>query len=144
MPLPSFLQRVRSGATAPAPQAQPMSDADIEQARVKARRRMIGMAVLVGVGVIGFPWLFETQPRPLPDFNLGQSDGTRLIPGELKVRFNLRFSTETRESEPVQFKGFTLLPRSVRVIPIAELGARDEPGKGLPGKAAPCHSQLLP
>lgn len=26
---------------------------------------MIGMAVLVGVGVIGFPWLFETQPRPL-------------------------------------------------------------------------------
>jgi DedD protein len=29
---------------------------------------MIGMAVLVGAGVIGFPWLFETQPRPLsPD-----------------------------------------------------------------------------
>lgn len=26
---------------------------------------MIGMAVLVGAGVIGFPWLFETQPRPL-------------------------------------------------------------------------------
>ena len=43
-----------------------MSPADIEAARVRARRRMIGMAVLVVLGVIGFPWLFETQPRPLP------------------------------------------------------------------------------
>jgi DedD protein len=42
-----------------------MSDADVEFARVKARRRMIGMAVLVLAGVVGFPWLFETQPRPL-------------------------------------------------------------------------------
>ena len=65
MPLPSFLQRFRSGAQTPAPQVQPLSPADIEQARVRARRRMIGMAVLVGAGVIGFPWLFETQPRPL-------------------------------------------------------------------------------
>ncbi|MFY9476337.1 MAG: SPOR domain-containing protein [Aquabacterium sp.] len=65
MPLPSFFQRFRSGAQTPAPQVQPLSPADIEQARVRARRRMIGMAVLVGAGVIGFPWLFETQPRPL-------------------------------------------------------------------------------
>jgi DedD protein len=42
-----------------------MSDGDVEQARVTARRRMIGMAVLVLAGVVGFPWLFETQPRPL-------------------------------------------------------------------------------
>jgi DedD protein len=65
MPLPSFFQRFRSGAQTPAPQVQPLSPADIEQARIRARRRMIGMAVLVGAGVIGFPWLFETQPRPL-------------------------------------------------------------------------------
>jgi DedD protein len=42
-----------------------MSDADVELARVTARRRMIGMALLVLAGVVGFPWLFETQPRPL-------------------------------------------------------------------------------
>lgn len=42
-----------------------MSPSDVEAARVRARRRLIGMAVLVGAGVIGFPWLFETQPRPM-------------------------------------------------------------------------------
>ncbi len=33
--------------------------------RVRARRRLIGMVVLVGAGVVGFPWLFETKPRPM-------------------------------------------------------------------------------
>ena len=32
---------------------------------MRARRRLIGMVVLVGAGIIGFPWLFETQPRPM-------------------------------------------------------------------------------
>lgn len=68
MPLPSFLQRFTRRDAGPSVQAQPLSPSDIEQARVRARRRMIGMAVLVGAGVIGFPWLFETQPRPMaPD-----------------------------------------------------------------------------
>lgn len=65
MPLPQFLQRFRPGASEPEAPVQPLSEADIEQARVKARRRMVGMAVLVAAGVVGFPWLFETQPRPL-------------------------------------------------------------------------------
>ncbi len=68
MPLPSFLQRFTRRDAGPSVQAQPLSSSDIEQARVRARRRMIGMAVLVAAGVIGFPWLFETQPRPMaPD-----------------------------------------------------------------------------
>ena len=35
-------------------------------ARTRARRRLIGATVLLGIGVIGFPLLFETQPRPVP------------------------------------------------------------------------------
>lgn len=35
-------------------------------ARTRARRRLMGAAVLVIAGVIGFPLVFETQPRPLP------------------------------------------------------------------------------
>ena len=65
MPLPSFLQRFRQRAQEPVSGAVPMSSADIEQARVRARRRLVGMVVLVVAGVIGFPWLFETQPRPM-------------------------------------------------------------------------------
>jgi DedD protein len=38
----------------------------VQTARSRARRRLIGAAVLLGVGVIGFPLLFETQPRPIP------------------------------------------------------------------------------
>lgn len=47
--------------------AEPLADeaASVQAARVRARRRLIGAAVLVGVGIIGFPLLFETQPRPI-------------------------------------------------------------------------------
>ena len=46
-----------------APSAEP--DA-VAAARTRARRRLIGATVLLGIGVIGFPLLFETQPRPVP------------------------------------------------------------------------------
>lgn len=46
--------------------AAPTASDLVQQARVKARRRLIGATVLVGVGIIGFPVLFETQPRPVP------------------------------------------------------------------------------
>lgn len=38
----------------------------VQQARARARRRLIGAAVLVLIGVVGFPIVFETQPRPIP------------------------------------------------------------------------------
>ncbi|MFG6457163.1 SPOR domain-containing protein [Roseateles sp. BYS96W] len=34
--------------------------------RLRARRRLIGAAVLVAAGMVGFPLIFETQPRPIP------------------------------------------------------------------------------
>jgi DedD protein len=63
MALPSFLKRKDSPAAKPVPTAE---GADVLQARVHARRRLIGAAVLLGVGVLTFPLLFETQPRPIP------------------------------------------------------------------------------
>ena len=77
MPLPSFFERFRRGSTAGAPtavDAVPSSSSDVEAMRVRARRRLIGMVVLVGAGVIGFPWLFETQPRPMAsDIHIAQA-----------------------------------------------------------------------
>ena len=47
--------------------ASATGDADeVQRARTRARQRLIGAAVLVVVGIIGFPLLFETQPRPIP------------------------------------------------------------------------------
>lgn len=54
---------------APAPAARPAmagDDALVQAARTKARRRLVGALVLLLIGVVGFPILFETQPRPLP------------------------------------------------------------------------------
>jgi DedD protein len=38
----------------------------LQAARTHARRRLMGAVVLLLVAVVGFPLLFETQPRPLP------------------------------------------------------------------------------
>lgn len=39
--------------------------ASVQLARTRARRRLIGAALLLGLGIVGFPVLFETQPRPI-------------------------------------------------------------------------------
>ena len=38
----------------------------VQQARTRARQRLIGAIVLLVIGIIGFPLVFETQPRPIP------------------------------------------------------------------------------
>lgn len=38
----------------------------VQQARTRARHRLIGAVVLLAIGIIGFPLVFETQPRPVP------------------------------------------------------------------------------
>ncbi|HEY8974424.1 MAG TPA: SPOR domain-containing protein [Burkholderiaceae bacterium] len=38
----------------------------LREVRARARTRLMGATVLLLVGVIGFPLLFETQPRPVP------------------------------------------------------------------------------
>ena len=63
MGLLSFLKRKTD--TSPEAPAAAAPDA-VTAARTRARRRLIGAAVLLVIGVIGFPLLFETQPRPIP------------------------------------------------------------------------------
>lgn len=41
-------------------------DADsVETIRRRAQYRLVGTAILVGVAIVGFPLLFDTEPRPL-------------------------------------------------------------------------------
>lgn len=64
MPLASLFKRQKAAPSNLTPAAE--DDGPVQQARVRARRRLIGAVVLMGVGVVLFPLLFETQPRPLP------------------------------------------------------------------------------
>lgn len=52
----------RKGGDDSATARQPES---IEAIRRRARHRLIGASVLVLIGVVGFPLLFDTQPRPV-------------------------------------------------------------------------------
>ena len=60
----SFFNLRRSESVAPntSAAAQPES---AELVRKRAKHRLIGSAVLVLAGVLGFPLLFDTQPRPV-------------------------------------------------------------------------------
>jgi DedD protein len=59
--MPFFKSR-KGGDESAAAARQPES---IEAMRKRARHRLIGAGVLVLIGVIGFPLLFDTQPRPI-------------------------------------------------------------------------------
>lgn len=64
MGLLSFFKRAEDNRAAAKPVAEGLDT--VQQLRLQARRRLIGAAVLVVVGVITFPLVFETQPRPVP------------------------------------------------------------------------------
>ena len=70
----------RKNKSPPAAEAAP--DA-VAQARARALRRLIGAAVLLGLGVVGFPLLFETQPRPIRldiPIEIARKDGMPVSP----------------------------------------------------------------
>lgn len=58
----AFFKFRKSGDEQSATSAQPES---VEAMRRRAKHRLIGAAVLVLIGVIGFPLLFDKQPRPV-------------------------------------------------------------------------------
>ncbi len=78
MGLLSFLKR-KSGDALKASAKSPEPVDTVQQARTRARQRLVGAVVLVAAGVIGFPLLFETQPRPLPvdtPIEIARKDGS--------------------------------------------------------------------
>jgi len=62
MGLLSFLKRKEH----PAREATVDPADAVQRARIRARQRLIGAAVLLGIGLVAFPLLFETQPRTIP------------------------------------------------------------------------------
>lgn len=59
-----FRRRTNAADTSSARSLEPTDE--VAMARTRARRRLMGALVLVIAGVIGFPLVFDSQPRPLP------------------------------------------------------------------------------
>lgn len=64
---------------------------EVQAARVRARRRLLGAGVLLVVGIVVFPMLFETTPRPLPidtPIDASRADGnvTRVSSGTVQAQ----------------------------------------------------------
>jgi len=60
-----LLSYFKRKSEAPAAVTPPAEVDGVAAARSLARRRLMGAAVLLGIGVVGFPLLFENQPRPV-------------------------------------------------------------------------------
>jgi DedD protein len=61
----SFFNFRRGGSSAAPPAAAAAQTDSVEVMRKRAKHRLMGAAVLVLLGVLGFPLLFDTQPRPI-------------------------------------------------------------------------------
>lgn len=76
--------KFRTAGESSGAQRQPES---IEVIRRRARHRLIGATVLVLAGVVAFPLLFDTQPRPIPvDIPIDIPDRNKAKPLPLPAR----------------------------------------------------------
>lgn len=74
--------KFRQSGENPTPSTRPAEN--VEAMRQRAKHRLIGAAVLVLVGVVGFPLLFDTQPRPMPvDVQIEMPDKNKTAPLQL-------------------------------------------------------------
>jgi len=90
-----------TAAPAPAPES-------VEAMRKRARYRLAGAALLVLAGVIGFPLLFDNQPRPIA------VDIPIEIPDKAKVKPLV--ATESKASEPVATAPPAPAPEKAKVV----------------------------
>ena len=60
-----FFKFRRGDAASPLPAGSATQAQSVEVLRKRAKQRLIGASVLVLLGVVGFPLLFDTQPRPI-------------------------------------------------------------------------------
>lgn len=62
----SFFNLRRGGQSSKSKAGSNAQAESVDIVRKRAKHRLIGAAVLVLIGVVGFPLLFDSQPRPVP------------------------------------------------------------------------------
>jgi DedD protein len=131
MGLFSFLQRKKT----PAPEARkrtppPQDPVTVETLRTRARRRLIGAAVLVGGAVLGLPALFDKPPRPAD-----QSFQVRLAGGEGAAAVSVKVPTPTAAGQAGSAAPTASGRSSGSVVALVTTGAVVAAAAVLPGTA---------
>ena len=122
-----------SSDTAMRPSRAPRAES-IEVMRRRARHRLIGAAVLVLLGVIGFPMLFDTQPRPIPvDIPIEMPDRNKVAP--LVVPADGTDGTSVAASTAASLGAGEQILAPNPMVPALP---------GLPGLSAPAKSAIKP
>lgn len=104
------------GQTAAAESVSAGPNENIEVVRRRARHRLMGSVVLVLIAVVGFPLLFDTQPRPV-------AVDTPIVIPDRQSASPLASGTPV---PAVQAPAKPLIPATETVAPTASLDAREE------------------
>jgi DedD protein len=133
MGLLSFLQR-----PAGAPGRATVDSGSVEDLRQRARRRLIGAAMLVAIGVVGFPLLFDSTPRPVavdvPIEIPGKERVAPLVPPKSSVSSGTVMApkpvppaAETAVEAPREPAASAVLPADSKPSPVAALPPSPKP-----------------
>lgn len=141
----STLKRNREAAQAQVLSRDPA--ALVEEIRTRARRRLIGAVVLVAIGIVGFPLVFETKPRPIPVdivIELARNDSASVQPAVVRPTSSTPpassttgtpagtpIITDTR-TEPV--RDLTVPSQAASTAPTLTLGVASDGGSATPAQ----------
>lgn len=92
----------------------------LDAVRRRARHRLIGAAVLVLVGVVGFPLLFDTQPRPIAvdiPIEIPSRQAAKPLPAPPKPDATASVKDSLDEREQVVAAGTPVTPPAPAVVP---------------------------
>jgi DedD protein len=105
-----------------APTGAPIQPESVERMRLRAKHRLIGASVLVLIGVIGFPLMFDKQPRPIAvDTPIDIPDKNKVLPLAIPA------SVVSQTAVPVPAQVPASAPRSVPITETAEPLKPDKP-----------------
>lgn len=110
--------------------ATPVKPESVEAMRRRAKHRLIGAAVLLLIGVIGFPLMFDKQPRPIA------VDTPIEIPDRNKVRpLSLPAPVANDDAKPAQAAAAP--PAAAPITPVAAAPMIEEKEVAQPAALAP-------
>lgn len=124
----AFFKFRKGGDEQTAPAAQPES---VEVLRRRAKNRLIGAAILVLIGVVGFPLLVDKQPRPVTvDLPIEIPDRNKVMPLAVPEMPAPQAVTEAASAPAAAASS-----PAAQVAPVPEKAA-EKPAEKPPAKAA--------